>query len=80
MIKASCRAVTTEDRKKEWPVFFVTMPKVGEYVMSEDGATAKIESIVHYNKKSCFRAGDEKTADNIECGIHLFLGVVKNNG
>jgi hypothetical protein len=47
----TCRVYLDEAKQKRWPTDFVTCPRVGDYVTSEDGFKLKVLNIIHCTRR-----------------------------
>ncbi len=51
MVKGSCKTNLDEYKREIWPVNFIEIPRLGDYVRSEAGRELKVVRITHFNCK-----------------------------
>lgn len=47
MIRGYCRTNLDDFKREKWPEMFVAVPRVGEYVRSEDGKELRVIRVIH---------------------------------
>ena len=48
MIEGKCRTSHDDYSFTRWPTLFTRVPKIGEYVMGDDGRSLKVIKVIHW--------------------------------